>query len=145
MPTTEIRVLTAADIMSAPVVTADLNESPIVARARMRAWGVRHLVLVHGGVCAGVVDDRSVLSAWRHSPLGVRHPTLAGLRRTTTTCVLPVADVKMVARVMTAGRVDAVPVVDADGVLLGLVTAGDVAAAVARFGVSVGEEAACGL
>jgi CBS domain-containing protein len=36
---------------------------------------------------------------------------------------------------MNIDRVDAVPVVDHDGTVLGLITAGDLVAAIARFGI----------
>jgi CBS-domain-containing membrane protein len=57
----------------------------------------------------------------------------------TRRCVLPGTDLQQVADLMMCDSVDAVPVVDDHGQVLGLVTAGDVVAAVAKYGVRVEE------
>jgi CBS-domain-containing membrane protein len=131
----ELRELTAADVMSAPVITVTAQTSPWAAWSAMLRQGVRHLVVTRNNRCVGLLDDRDVFAQWPMGPLALRRATVGAMMRPRTSCVLPAAGLREVAHVMTADRVDAVPVVDDDGMVLGLVTAGDLVAAVAKYGV----------
>lgn len=97
--------------------------------------GIRHLVVVSDGRCLGVLDDREVFAQWPMGPLALRRQRITEMIRRRTTCVLPGTELRDVARIMNEDRIDAVPVVDDAGRVVGVVTAGDVAAAVARWGL----------
>ena len=127
--------VTARMIMSSPVLTVSPDASPWSARTLMIEHGVRHLVVVAGGHCVGVLDDREVFAQWPVGPLALRRQRIAGMIRPRTSCVLADADVRQVALVMVQDRVDAVPVVDEAGDVIGVVTGEDVARAVARWGL----------
>lgn len=125
----------AREIMSRPVITASPDDSPWDTWQVMLRAHVRHVVLAVDGRCAGVVDDRTLVALWPMGPVAIRQARIAEFVRHRTACVLPDADIREVAVIMIDDRVDAVPVIDADGRLIGLVTASDVVSAVARYGV----------
>jgi len=127
--------VTAGMIMSVPVLTISPDASPWSAWSAMTQNRVRHLVVVAGGRCAGVLEDREVFAQWPVGPLALRRQRIAGMIRPRTTCVLAAAEVREVALVMTEDGVDAVPVVDEIGNVIGVVTGSDVAGAVARWGL----------
>lgn len=138
-----VRPLTAGDVMSAPVVTATPDSSPWAAWSSMATYGVRHLVVTVGDRCVGLVDDREIFAQWPMGPLAMRRLRIESIMRARTTVVLPDTDLRDVARVMVDDRVDAVPVVDKDGRLLGLITASDMVACVAARGIGAHEDDAC--
>lgn len=134
------RRLVAADVMSAPTVSIAPTTSVWAAWSTMMTSGLRHLVVASVDSCVGVVDDRTLFAQWPMGPLALRRHSVRELIRSRTTCVLPDTDLQLVARVMVEESVDAVPVVDADGRLIGIVTGSDVARAVASAGICVEEE-----
>ena len=129
------RVLVATDVMTAPAITITPATTPWAAWSVLVRHDIRHLVVIRDGRCVGILDDRAIFSHWPMGPLALRRSTIAGMIRTRTSCVLPTTPLSEVAHVMNLDHVDAVPVVDSRGWVLGLVTAGDVVAAVARHGV----------
>lgn len=127
--------LRAADVMSAPVSTVEEDSSLWQAGDLMIGLGVHHVVVVRADHCIGMLTDRDILEAWHRGPAAIRSTPIRQFVARSTACVLPDAPVRQVASVMNRNRVDAVPVVDESGKLLGLVTAGDVVHAVATFGL----------
>ena len=134
------RRLTAADVMSAPTVSIAPTTSVWAAWTTMMQTGLRHLVVASESGCVGVVDDRTLFAQWPMGPLALRRHSVRELVRPCTTCVLPDSDLKLVARVMVEESVDAVPVVDVNDRLVGIVTGSDVARAVASAGICVEED-----
>jgi CBS-domain-containing membrane protein len=134
----EVSEVTAAQLMSSPAIAVTTRHSVAVAWQAIRARQVHHLVVLDEHGLAAVIDDRTLAAHWPgdgpESPHSVRlgDVVVRGAR-----CVLPDEPAAAVARLMIAGRCDAVPVVTAAGFLLGLVTATDVVAAVARGAVPV--------
>jgi CBS domain-containing protein len=119
--------------MSAPVHMVAVQDTMWDAWTVMVRFGVRHLVVCDGHRCAGVLDDRTLFAHWPTGPFGITSTPIREVLAPHTTCVLPETSLARVARVMVNQVVDAVPVTDVDGTILGLVTAGDIAAAVARY------------
>ncbi len=97
---------------------------------------VRHAVVVRAGHCLGVIDDRALVEAWHERSSALRATPVSKLLRDHTCCVLPETPLQKAAAIMYRSGVDAVPVVEADGALIGLLTAGDVVHAVARHGLN---------
>jgi len=95
-----------------------------------RAWGQlhgehnKHLVVIDDGLRpVGVLDERDIALEWPPGPLGAHHlPVHKLLRFRTPTRVRADDDVAKVAATMLSTREDALPVVDDDGRLLGLIT-----------------------
>jgi len=131
-----VRPLVAADVMSAPALSVAPDATVWAAWSVMTGTGLRHLVVTVEGRCVGVIDDRTVFAQWPMGPLALRRRTVASIMRAPTTCVLPGTDLQSIAAVMVRNAVDAVPVIDSDGELVGIVTGGDIAAAVARHGAT---------
>jgi CBS domain-containing protein len=131
-----VRPLLARDVMTTPALTLSPSATLWEAWRTMMQTGIRHLVVCDGGQCAGVVDDRAVFAQWPMGPLALRRDRVGDVMRARSICVLEDVEVRTVAAVMVADGVDAVAVVDRDGEVVGIVTASDVAVAVAEFGVA---------
>jgi CBS domain-containing protein len=136
VPTNALR---AADVMSAPARTIDIDDSMWAAWSLMLDAGVRHVVVCDGARCVGVLDDRTLLARWPAGPLGVRSTPVRSLIRARTACVLPDTTLARVAAVMVDEGIDVVPVTSVDGTIFGVVTGSDLAAAVARYGLRARE------
>jgi CBS domain-containing protein len=134
------RAVAAGDVMSAPTVSVLPTTSVWAAWSLVMRTGLRHLVVATEDGCTGVIDDRAVFAEWPMGPLALRRRTVRELVRPRTTCVLPDTDLRVVAQTMVNDAVDAVPVVTADGHLVGIVTGSDIARAVATTGIRVEEE-----
>jgi CBS domain-containing protein len=115
----------AREVMTAPVVTVAARESLWAAWNMLHGFGLRHVVVVSGNRCIGVLDDRLIALQW---PLGALkgHPVTAGeLVRPRSRSVQGDTPVAVVAQIMLDDCIDAVPVVDARGEIHGLVTVTD--------------------
>ena len=134
------RPVVAGDIMSAPTVSIAPLTSVWTAWSLMMRTGLRHLLVTSEDHCVGVIDDRTVFAEGPMGPLALRRRTVRDLIRPCTTAVLPDTDLQVVARVMVEEAVDAIPVVAADGRLVGIVTGSDIARAVAANGIKLEEE-----
>ena len=115
---------TASQVMSRQPRTIDAQASLFSAWGQLHGEHNRHLVVIDDGVRPiGVLDERDIAMAWPPGPLGAHHlPVYKLLRFRTRPRVRAEDDVAMVAAVMLNAREDALPVVDDDGRLLGLVT-----------------------
>lgn len=122
----------AREVMTAPVVTVGAHESLWSAWTMLHGYGLRHVVVVSGSRCVGVLDDRQIALQW---PLGAlrENPVTAGeLVRARLRCVQGDTPVCVVAQIMLDECTDAVPVVDSRGEIHGLVTVTDLLTLLAR-------------
>jgi CBS domain-containing protein len=115
---------TAAQVMSRHPSTIDAQTSLFSAWGQLHGGHNRHLVVIDDGVRPiGVLDERDVAMAWPPGPLGAHHlPVHELLRLRARPRVRAEDDVAKVAATMLGAHEDALPVVDEDGRLLGLVT-----------------------
>ena len=134
--TVGVRALTARDLMSSPAVIVSPGTTIWDAWQRMTSFGLRHLVVCLEDHVVGVIDDRAVFAQWPMGPLALRRTRVADLMRRRVSCLLPDVDARQVANVMILDAVDAVPLVDEDGCVLGVVTGSDLVVAVATHGLS---------
>ena len=134
-----MRTVRARDVMSAPVIMIDVDDSIWQAWSVMLDSGLRHLVVCDRNHCVGVLDDRTLFSLWPADPFGVRYTSVRRLIPPRTTCVLPDTSLSQVARVMLDQRLDVVPVTAADGTVLGVVTSRDLTSAVAHHDLVIPE------
>lgn len=87
--------------------------------------GFRHLVVLDGTRCVGVIDDRRIV---QERPLGLLRAselTVGEVIRKHVTCVLSDTPAPRIARIMLDEQMDAVPVVSQHGEIVGLVTTSD--------------------
>jgi CBS domain-containing protein len=131
----QLEQLTARDVLSAPALTVAPYATLWQAWQLMMASGLRHLVVCSDGRVVGVIDDRAVFAQWPMGPLALRRTHVRDVMRAQTTCVLADTDLQTVATIMVADAIDAAPVVDPDGEVLGIVTSGDLTAAIAAHGL----------
>lgn len=129
------RPVRVADVMTTPALSVSPETSVWATWSLMTRTGLHHLAVTVDDRCVGVLDDRAVFAQWPMGPLALRRHSVRAIMRPRTSCLLPDADLQAAATVMMHDSVDAVPVVDDDGHLVGMVTTGDIAAAVAAHGV----------
>jgi CBS domain-containing protein len=97
--------------------------------------GLRHLVVVApGGRFVGVLGDRQIVAAWAGSPETFAVKPVTALLDAVPPIVAPTATARTVACVMRDYDSDVVVVVGQDRVPVGVVTAGDLVAAIADTG-----------
>jgi CBS domain-containing protein len=118
------RLPTAGQVMSRDPRTVDSHASLFSAWGQLHGEHNRHLVVIDDGVLPiGVLDERDIALEWPPGPLGAHHlPVHTLLRLRPRPRVRAEDDVATVAATMLGAREDALPVVDDDGRLLGLVT-----------------------
>lgn len=125
--------LSVSDVMSTPVVVLRDHDSIWYALERFTATGLRHLVLLDDrGALVGVVEDRFALAEWPMEAVTQVRRTIGQLMHETNTSPLScprigcAAPVEEAGRVMLSEGVDALPVVNDDGTVVGIVTGSDV-------------------
>lgn len=119
--------LLVRDIMSNPVLTVEIDETLWDAWQLLFVSGLRHLVVIDkSGTCVGVLSDRNILA---EVPATADH--LSGRRvvdvlaRVPVVSIAPDANPREAAHVMSHAMTEAVPVVEDDGRLVGVVTESD--------------------
>jgi len=113
---------TVADLMTSPppAIEATAPVGEVVHRFVSR--GTTELVVTAGARPVGVITARNLLAMVNPAP-GTWRPRQAGdLVATRTTRLLPDLDISAAVKVMSTDRVEAVPVVDRRGDLIGVVT-----------------------
>jgi CBS domain-containing protein len=121
---TRLPLPTAGQVMSHQPATVDSQTSLFSAWGQLHGEHNKHLVVVDDGLRPiGVLDERDIALEWPPGPLGAHHlPVHKLVRFRTSTRVRADDDVAKVAGTMLGTREDALPVVDEDGRLLGLIT-----------------------
>jgi acetoin utilization protein AcuB len=137
MTTVDVGLTTvlAREVMSAPALTIAPSATLWEAWRLMTASGLRHLVVAEAGHVVGVVDDRAVFAQWPMGPLALRRNRVDEVMAPRTRCVGPDVELRDVAAVMVADAVDAVPVIDDGGAVVGIVTSADITRAAAADGM----------
>lgn len=121
------------DVMTRDPITVTPEDSVTAAYERVTAAGIHHLPVVEAtGRPVALLDAQTLAETWPTSPhedRGRNVRQLLPFRR--PDCVLESASIRVTAVDMYLGGGDAVCVVDADGRLVGLVTARDLVAVMA--------------
>jgi len=115
------------DVMSRQVLTVEVTESLWDAWQLLFVSGMRHLVVLdEDGACQGTLSDRDILA---EVPATAEHLGRRKVRdilaRVPQTCVHPEDEPETAGRLMVDHEVEAVPVVDEQGRVVGLVTEAD--------------------
>lgn len=125
--------LPVTEAMSSPVFSVAVDVLLGDALQAMVRTGRRHLVAVDGGGrCLGVLADRAVAAAWAHDPAAMSRLSVAAALDPDPTVVNADARVVDAARLMRAAGVDAVAIIDADGLPVAIITGSDLIALLAR-------------
>ena len=119
---------TVADVMSRPVLTIEVGETLWDAWQLLFVSGLRHLVVLDAnGASVGVLSDRTILA---DVPATAEH--LTGRRVADVLAMVPLVSVApgdspmSAARIMATNAVEALPVLDTGGRLLGIITESDI-------------------
>ncbi|MBI1352116.1 MAG: CBS domain-containing protein [Actinomycetales bacterium] len=120
--------MTVADLMSNPVLTVEVNESLWDAWQLLFVSGLRHLVVLdRDGGCLGVLSDRNILAEVPATADHLSHRHVRDvLAMVPLVSVHPEDPPLSVAQLMADHTVEAVPVLDAEGRLAGIVTESDI-------------------
>jgi CBS domain-containing protein len=120
----ERRARTAADVMTRFPATVHQRASMWTAWDRLHGTRTQHLVVVDDRQRpVGVLDDRTIALEWPPGPMGAHRTAVHTLLRgRTRPRVRSADDLGRAARTMLGARADAVPVVDREGRLFGLIT-----------------------
>lgn len=126
--TDQARLSTVAGIMSRPVLTVETSETLWDAWQLLFVSGLRHLIVLNrDGSTMGVLSDRNVLA---EVPATAEH--LSRRQVADVMAQVPLVHVRPddspvhAAEVMTSNMVEAVPVLDDDGRLAGIITESDI-------------------
>lgn len=122
-----------SEVMSRPACCVRTSTTLGDALAVMVRERLRHLVVTdEGGRCVGVLADRAVVAAWAAEPAALSYRRVSSVLDRTPAVVAADAAVVDAARLMRTACVDAVAVVDARGMAVGVVTGSDLVALLAR-------------
>jgi CBS domain-containing protein len=120
--------VTIADVMSKPVLTVEVDESLWDAWQLLFVSGLRHLVVIDKDfTCVGVLSDRNILA---DLPATMEHLGNRFVReilaRVPAVTINPGAQPHEAARIMSEHAIEAVPVTDEHGRVVGIITESDV-------------------
>jgi CBS domain-containing protein len=118
--------LSVADVMSKALFTVAVDETVTLAWELLRRSGYHHLPVVDdAGRCAGLLRATELAAAsghaWPLEPMTVQDL----LKGWATPSVRVTETVQGAAKIMARFHIDGLPVVDEDGLLVGLITAWD--------------------
>lgn len=123
---------TAADIMSQPsaLVRSDTCVWELVER--FLTGPARHVIVIDtAGRSLGVIGTRHLAGLWPLDPKRLKGTPVESLGGVSWIALRPEDDLRTCARTLTEHHLDAVPVLDSDAHVLGVVTARDITRALA--------------
>jgi acetoin utilization protein AcuB len=133
-------VLLARDLMSSPVYTLSSDRPASEAWAEMTRRSIHHLPVtsVHG-ILVGIISDRDLLRQVPEltattSLSQAAHRTLADLMTRRVVSAAPTTNVRDIARLMLDERIHAVPILDGQRRLVGILTTRDLLRGIATHG-----------
>jgi CBS domain-containing protein len=113
-------------VMSSPVTTISTHAPLADALSVMVAGGLRHLAVVDdAGKCVGVLSDRAIAAAWAADSSCLSYRRVSATVEPMPPLLGQGASVVDAARMMRRYGIDAVAVIDSDGVPVGMVTGSD--------------------
>ena len=134
----QLSTIIAAKGVSVVTIQPDATVADLVAMLAEHNIGAL-VVSADGRTITGIVSERDVVHALSHGPEALTRP-VASIMTSHVFCAPPEAHTDELMHLMTEKRVRHIPVTDTDGVLLGIVSIGDVVKS--RLGELEGERAA---
>jgi len=119
------------DYMSRPVLTAQPQTEFHLAHELMRHRNIHHLPVLEGGRIVGIVAERDLLLAAAH--FGSAHVPISEIMRAPVERVSVRSTLMSAARRLVVKRIGSLPVVDARGQLVGIITETDIFKAMAEM------------
>jgi len=120
------RAWTVADLMSKSVKTLRAEDSILIAKNLLERTGFRHIPITNGlNQVEGLVSDRDLLRLSGDLKSDPTQPISTIMTKRVLTC-FPETSLRLAARTMLEEGFSSLPVVDRRGVLLGILTTGDI-------------------
>ena len=123
---------TVADVMTRSVMAVELNTNTKDCAKAMAKRGVSCAVVTQGGSAAGIVTERDLVSKVLAESIDPRNVLVRDIMSTPLITTSPDATLTSAAELMAQYRIRRLVVVDATGSLVGIVTTGDIARALAE-------------
>lgn len=126
-PTRNVKQHLVKDWMTAKVLTVSPETSLTSADVTMEARRIRRLLVVEDGTLKGVVSDGDVRSALaKGTPEGDSEQSVADVMTPDPITMSEHATIGLAAQTMLSAKISGLPVVDAEGVLCGVLTESDI-------------------
>jgi CBS domain-containing protein len=123
---------TVAKVMSKPVMAVELNTSARDCAKAMAKRGVSCAVITQGGSAIGIVTERDLVSKVLTESIDPRNVLVRDIMSTPLITVGPNAPMTAASELMAQYRIRRLVVVDTTGTLVGIITTGDIARALAE-------------
>ncbi len=123
---------TVAKVMTKQVMAVELNVNAKDCAKAMAKRGVSCAVITQTGSAIGIVTERDLVSKVLAEPIDAKNVLVRDIMSTPLITVGPKATVTSAAEMMAQYRVRRLVVVDENGTLVGIVTTGDIARALAE-------------
>jgi len=123
---------TVTDVMTRSVMAVELNTNTKDCAKAMAKRGVSCAVVTQGGSAVGIVTERDMVSKVLAESIDARNVLVRDIMSTPLITTSPDATLTNAAELMAQYRIRRLVVVDATGSLVGIVTTGDIARALAE-------------
>ena len=120
------------EVMEKAVMAVELNVNAKDAASAMAKKGVSCVVITEEGSAVGIVTERDLVSKVLAESIDARKVLVRDIMSTPLITITPGATLTNAAELMAQFRIRRVVVVDNDGSLVGIVTAGDIARTLAE-------------
>jgi CBS domain-containing protein len=121
----EIRMIAVADFMTQELVTVKETDDLALAESMFKLGGIRHLPVVEEGKLIGIVTHRDLLRSHQNSAASTRTLLVSDIMTRDPTTVRPTTSLVSAARLMLENKFGCLPVCEADGTLVGIITESD--------------------
>ncbi len=118
-------MISVADFMTKDLVTVRESDDVALAEALLRLGGIRHLPVVRDHKLVGILTQRDILRSGASGKAGAREIAVSDVMTREPTSVRPATALSQAARLMLERKYGCLPVCDADGKLVGIVTEAD--------------------
>lgn len=113
----------ASDIMSSPVRTINKEATVLDAVHSLNKYKNKHLLISEDELIIGIISDRDLLSySWNQESL---HTKIEGIMANEVILAKENAEIKVLANIMVSEKISAIPIVDDNYQLKGIVTQTD--------------------
>ena len=120
------------EVMEKAVMAVELNVNAKDAASAMAKKGVSCVVITEEGSAVGIVTERDLVSKVLAESIDARKVLVRDIMSTPLITITPGATLTNAAELMAQYRIRRLVVVDSDGSLVGIVTAGDIARTLAE-------------
>jgi CBS domain-containing protein len=118
-------MISVSDFMTKDLVTVRESDDLALAESLLKLGGIRHLPVVRDHKLVGLLTQRDVLRSGQWGRPAARELPVADVMTREPTSVRPAMGLAQAARLMLERKYGCLPVCEADGTLVGIVTEAD--------------------